>query len=578
MATVLNADEYAIIEDNATGERRVEHDSNGKVLWLNELDALMTSPGTKCINLTKETYVVVEEKGGEKRNEIGPQMFVPGPFSQVSATKRCYNLAKNEYLRIKDENGELRIEVGQKRVIPEPLEEVLEELCWVEEGRKRVQKKMSQQTAVNIDEHHCVIVRNTDDGTLVQITEHGLFIPGPYQTVEEVRKKIVLQEFERMAYIDTTGRTIFRHGDVAEERNFFLPPYCEKVVQEWSTDLHKEHTETEQIWRFDVRPTYMQYEFACRTIDNVELIVDVSFYWEITNIEMLIMKTADAPGDICTHARSRIIQSVSNKTLMHFLKDFNEIVREGAGVGSMDPKTRHAKMEACQMELGARERELELVTSKLDAELRKLGMEEDDLNEKDLTDQALIRLKQELATAEKNVALEQSRLAEYDSPVEMNADPFYGERGVNLISVEVLRFKCSNPETDLTLQEIIKETADRLKKKEYQYGENEVALSKIEGDIKQELANEELIRIKKSHLITESKIEGEAEAAKVKAFCDGLPGDHKSKAVELYTMLRKEDVIKSMSESNATMYLTPDDVNLTIGSLYPAHAGSSSRR
>lgn len=444
------------------------------VLWLNELDQCMTHPGTKCYNLTKDQYVVVEEKGGDKRNEIGPQMFVPGAFDSVSEPRSCFNLAKNEFLRIKDENGELRIEPGQKRVIPHPLEEVLEELCFIEENGKRVKRLMKQQVAVNIDEHHCVIVRNIDDGTLVQITKHGLFIPTPYQVIEEVRKKIVLQEFERMAYINPQGDTIFMHGDVPEQKNFFLPPYCQKVVQEWSTDLHKEHQEVEQIWRFDTRPTYMQYEFACRTVDNVELIVDVSFYWEITNIELLIMKTADAPGDICTHARSKIIQSVSNKTLMHFLKDFNEIVREGAGVGEIDPKVRAAKIEGSRLEVANRERDLEYVSAALEAELSKKGLQQHDLSEQELTDQALIRLQGELATAQSNLAQEQSRLASYETPVESNTDPFYAERGVNLISVEVLKFKCSNKDTDLTLQEIIKETADRLKKKEYQQGENEV--------------------------------------------------------------------------------------------------------
>merc|ERR1719364_614634 len=48
-------------------------------------------------------------------------------------------------------------------------------------------------------------------------------------------------------------------------------------------------------------------------------------------------------------------------------------------------------------------------------------------------------------------------------------DTFYVKRGVQLLSVEVLQFKCSNPDTDKTLQAIIKETADRLKKKECSY-------------------------------------------------------------------------------------------------------------
>merc|ERR1719399_958238 len=100
----------------------------------------------------------------------------------------------------------------------------------------------------------------------------------------------------------------------------------------------------------------MQYEFTCRTVDNVELVVDVSFYWAIVDIQKMIMCTADAPGDICTHARSKIIQSVSNKTLMEFLKDFNEIIRKGAGVEPMpgdiatvdEENARHEAVERVQ--------------------------------------------------------------------------------------------------------------------------------------------------------------------------------------------------------------------------------------
>merc|ERR1711966_363262 len=77
-------------------------------------------------------------------------------------------------------------------------------------------------------------------------------------------------------------------------------------------------------------------------------------------------------------------------------------------------------------------------------------------------------------------------------------DTWYVERGVELLSVEVLQFSCSNPETDKTLQAIIKETADRLKKQEFQKGENEMALSKLKGEIEQEKLNKDLIELKKS--------------------------------------------------------------------------------
>merc|ERR1712054_456762 len=163
-------------------------------------------------------------------------------------------------------------------------------------------------------------------------------------------------------------------------------------------------------------------------------------------------------------------------------------------------------------------------------------------------------------------------------------DEFYMERGVRLLSVEVLQFKCSNPDTDKTLQAIIKETAERLKKKENQKGENEVALSKLEGEIEQERLNKELIEIKKSHLKTESRIEGEAEYHKVVAFLGGVTGAGADDvtvpmdaAVKLYEMLRKLDSVKALSNSNSTLYVTPNDVDLTVGSLYPAPSAPRAR-
>ena len=55
-------------------------------------------------------------------------------------------------------------------------------------------------------------------GPLRRATEHGLFVPGPYQEDITVQKKIVLQEYERMAYKDQTGKFIYVSGD-SEMRN-----------------------------------------------------------------------------------------------------------------------------------------------------------------------------------------------------------------------------------------------------------------------------------------------------------------------------------------------------------------------
>merc|ERR1712139_255839 len=482
-AVQLQSGQYAVVLNEEDSNRRAVY--GPCVEWLAPREELIAPGINQCPILTQEEYIVVHDTlTGAKQNQVGPKMFQPGPFDEVTGKQTALNLAKNEYVKIKDEHGRLRVERGEAKIVPKPLEEVLDS-----------HKNNGVKKAVNIDEHHAVTLRNADTGTVELVTEHGLFIPGPYQEDIKVQKKIVLEEYEYMAYKDQTGKFIYVSGD-SEMRNFFLPPFCEVVAQEWSTDLKKEHKSFEKVWRFDMRPAYMNYEFNCRTIDNVELVVDVSFYWQIIDLQHMIEMTADAPGDICTHARSTIIQAVSNITLMEFLEKFNSVIKQGAGVGGS---------------------------------------------------------------------------------AEVEEDLFYRQRGVQLLSVEVLQFKCSNPETDKTLQAIIKETADRLKKKECQKGENEVALSKLEGEIEQEKLNKQLIEIKKSHLKTESRIEGEAEYHKVVAFLGGCTGEGADEvtvpmdqAVQLYQMLRKLDSVQALADSSSTLYVTPDDVNLTVGQLYPA--------
>merc|ERR1711865_467234 len=166
------------------------------------------------------------------------------------------------------------------------------------------------------------------------------------------------------------------------------------------------------------------------------------------------------------------------------------------------------------------------------------------------------------------------------SSPENTVDSFYKDRGVDLMSVEVLTFKCSNPDTDKTLQEIIKETADRLKNIEKAKGENQVAMTKMQGEIELQGKNAELIKIKKSHMIIEQDIEGRAEAAKITAFVSALahpalipnptgqgpriaahPEVDIKHATELFTINRKLDSLQTLAQGNATMYISHKDVN-----------------
>merc|ERR1712072_825358 len=205
--------------------------------------------------------------------------------------------------------------------------------------------------------------------------------------------------------------------------SFFLPPYCKLVELVWSSGVRKEkkNGKGKKMTVFDSRPWYMNYEFVVRTHDNVELLLSISFFWSLENIAFMIRNTDDAPGDICHHARSEIIQAVSKVTLDDFMHRFNELVT------------------ATILESG---------------------------------------------------------------------DSFYEERGSKIHSVEVRSFECLDKKIDGVLQEIIKESTDRINRLQLVASENEVALEKMKGKIEEEKLKGQLIDVKNEHQRKEALIDG----------------------------------------------------------------------
>jgi regulator of protease activity HflC (stomatin/prohibitin superfamily) len=178
------------------------------------------------------------------------------------------------------------------------------------------------------------LLRDISTGQLELITERGIFFPTPYQEIVEVRKQIALEDSQIIVIKDRSGKYRIRRG-TDDERSFFLAPYEEIVPFIWSTGIHKDKR-TLRLEALDLRPKFMWYEFEARTQDNVELTLGITFFWQIVNVEGMLATTDDATGDICSHARSSIIQAVSQVTLERFLADFNNIVRRVV-VESHDP-------------------------------------------------------------------------------------------------------------------------------------------------------------------------------------------------------------------------------------------------
>lgn len=326
--------------------------------------------------------LIKNEVDGRLRNIIGPCLLQLRAYDVVVKIRDAITLKPNEYVRLVDDvTGEIRVEVGEKCVYINPTESLLDD---------------GKRDCIAVDVDTAVVVRDISTGSQRLVTEEQMFHPSSTEDIVDVRQRIRLADFETAIIKDMWGGFHFISGavqahaldtvppaadvavvpsmepgesKVAEHKSadklvagigkapvpvgssgvdmvqfhirctpsggvsFFLPPFCEQVKLLWSTGPKKDKRSL-QCSLFDSRPRFDDYCFLCRTKDNVELDVEITFFWSLANVQKMMQNTDDAPGDICHHARSEIVQSVSQIDLDTFMQSFNEVVCAAAQRGS----------------------------------------------------------------------------------------------------------------------------------------------------------------------------------------------------------------------------------------------------
>lgn len=473
-AISLQDDEYIRVKDKATGKRWVQR---GKALVFLEHDCVIEISSAKDSGVRKawalksyEYVRLINQATGKVTCHRGEATIFPEADEDLLDGNKltAIDLKVNEYIKILDQaTGSIRTMAGPKQVFLEAHDRVLD-------GGK--------QKAIEVDDEHAVLVRDKTNGQLRLVTEKKLFIPGPYESIEEVRDLIRLADHEALIIKDGDGHFHFYYGNEHKRspdqpRAFFLPPYAEIVKLCWSRGRRRERRDL-FIDRFDTRAQYMSFEFNCRTKDNVELVLEGTFFWEVVDLPTMVKTTGDTSGDICSHARSQFIKHVARVTLKEFMDDMN------------------------------------LISNKV--------FEED--------------------------------------------AHFYKSRGVKVHSLEVTRYQCADQSTSEVLQQIIQETTNRMNRLSQAESENEVKLFKMQGQIEQEKLNGSLLEIQHEHSKSDAKVAGQAEADRVAAFMSGLADEvpKLEDRVAMWQTLRKTEALSVVSNGGASLFYTPNDVNLSI--------------
>jgi len=305
-ATQLSKVQYMQVSNKLTGVTRTVR---GPCLFFPEDNEYIETKKT-ANQLSKVEYLHVSNKTtGDQKTVRGPCLYFPDDNEVImgNGLRSAIALKKNEYVRVVNRmSGEVKVVKGEALLFLDPVDQVVGDI----------------ETGINVDACKAVLIRKVKSGQLELITERQVFIPTEDEQIVEEKKLIRLEEYHTAVIKNNeTGDKTFRHGPTT----FFLQPFTKLLEQRWSTGIHKDRKDL-TVALFDSRPHFMWYDFEARTRDNVELVLSITFFWAMCNVQKMVTATSDPPGDLCAHARSVIIQAVSQLDLETFLANFNHVI------------------------------------------------------------------------------------------------------------------------------------------------------------------------------------------------------------------------------------------------------------
>jgi len=322
-AVVLGTDLAVLSFNKTTGKKRLV--TEGGVFIPTPYEVILEV--RKATLLGQRDFAVVKNvMDGTLRHVEGPQLLQVGAYDTVLKVKAKVVLEKDEYIRLMDEaTGVERIERGPKTFVPQPTEVYTEGV----------------QKAAFLDTDTAILVLNEVTGQERLVTTKGVFVPSPDEEILETRELIRVLPHEAVVLRDAGGAITVQMGSYdAQASAFFLPPYSEVVVHNWSS--YSEPTDGEQkltkvtFQKIDMRTRKMFFSYEVRTSDNVKLKLEGTIFWRVNDVPKMINVTSDPEGDVWHHARSALIQAVSQNTLQIFMKSFNNITMEAFNAQAAD--------------------------------------------------------------------------------------------------------------------------------------------------------------------------------------------------------------------------------------------------
>ncbi|KAK7242004.1 hypothetical protein SO694_00018251 [Aureococcus anophagefferens] len=356
----LSEAEGVVVLDRASGTREL---LAGPLVYAPRTAYEVVERHVAATTLKASEYVRVQDaRTGKVRVVAGECRFFLEPHEAlVGKIANAWTLGANDYVRLRDgASGSVRVVRGPGVCVPKATEDAVDgpeplaavalkaweySVIQAPDGARRVERGpalirlgpedvflSARKTGATVDALHAALVRDRSTGAERLVTcEHDasfVFVPAAGEEIVEVRDLVRLAEHEAVILRDGSGNYHYRYGKTPDGC-FFVPPTWEIVSLKWSRGRRRE-TRDLVISVFDCRPQYMSFEFNCRTSDNVELVLEGTFFWEVASIPKMLEFTSDAPGDVCSHARSSFIALISKVTLAEFMASFNDLAKRAS--------------------------------------------------------------------------------------------------------------------------------------------------------------------------------------------------------------------------------------------------------
>jgi len=343
-ATLLDEQQYVHLKDGRTGTKRAVHGPG--IAFLGPYESALNNV-SNAIHIDKDTAVrVLDTASGRQRlvtnsGAAAVGRFFPLPTEAVLEVQKLVRVEPHQVVIVQDADGLYHFFGGAAdAAAPTP----------------------AHTTSTHTAPTHTAATHTAATHTATA-TSHGAF--GVIKS-SQVGSQLPSSDGEGELPAEPTQVTPTPAGVAASGAlgtAFFLQPHWKLITMSWSSaiDPHAAndaaapvHTPgtlayKQNVTKVDLRARYTSFEYRVRTLDNVELVLQGTIFWQVTHVPTMISATGDPVGDVFYHARSALIQAVSAVKLTTFMTSFNALVADAAATDTTFYAARGVRLHSLEV-------------------------------------------------------------------------------------------------------------------------------------------------------------------------------------------------------------------------------------